>query len=427
MKDIDKLEQKVKRVIAEVLDCESEKILSSDLLLEDLGLDSLLGLELLSQLEKQFKISVSEKIFTTTGLSVHSLTKKLQNILTPTLKHECWPTLKVVNEVSQQTQLPICSDFEDTLNIYQHEGNNDAGYSVYRRKKDNMSCVLIPHENVVIGSEHHSAMDDEKPIHNVKIESFLIDIEPITNWSFARFLNYIDNIPKLVIEDWCGEVKKGTRHGAFGLHYKKLWKPISSTESKPVVMVSWYGANAYSLWANGYDWRYYKGNGEIHDELKTIGSQGTEPKNTNMYSYLPSEVQWEYAARGKHTQEYPWGNSSPTPELTCASQHDLKSTYNTAADYKCVNVSVPLGVSPFGVYHMAGNVWNWCRDWYDENFYKNSLSTNLNAQNHRYTGIRSERGGSWVGSASLLRSSYRRGRSPYARGRCLGFRCVGTL
>ncbi|XEY23933.1 SUMF1/EgtB/PvdO family nonheme iron enzyme [Candidatus Uabimicrobium helgolandensis] len=72
-------------------------------------------------------------------------------------------------------------------------------------------------------------------------------------------------------------------------------------------------------------------------------------------------------------------------------------------------------------------IWNWCRDWYDEEFYKSPLSTSLNAQNNSHTGIRRERGGSWVGLSSLVRSSYRRGRNPYARGRCLGFRCVGTL
>ncbi|XEY23932.1 SUMF1/EgtB/PvdO family nonheme iron enzyme [Candidatus Uabimicrobium helgolandensis] len=285
------------------------------------------------------------------GLSVRDLTKKLQETRAP-IKPECWSMLKVAKAISQQTELPICSNFEDTHLIYQHEGNNSTGYPLYRRKKDNMPCVLIPHENVSIGSEHDLAMGDEKPIHNVRVDSFLIDIEPITNWSFARFLNSIGNVPKLVIEDWCGEVKKGARHNAFALYYKDLWKPIPSTESQPVVVVSWYGANAYSLWVNGYDWRYYKGNGEIHGKLEMMDSKGTKPTNINMYSCLPSEVQWEYAARGKYSQEYPWGNNSPTPELTCASQHSLENTYDTAADLKCVDVAVRLGVSPFGVYHM---------------------------------------------------------------------------
>jgi formylglycine-generating enzyme required for sulfatase activity len=76
---------------------------------------------------------------------------------------------------------------------------------------------------------------------------------------------------------------------------------------------------------------------------------------------------------------------------------------------------------------MAGNVWQWCRDWYDPSFYKRSEAGEPDAQNRRRTGIRSERGGSWVGPARLARLSYRRGRPPAVCGRCLGFRCVGLV
>jgi len=86
-----------------------------------------------------------------------------------------------------------------------------------------------------------------------------------------------------------------------------------------------------------------------------------------------------------------------------------------------------LGMSPFGLHHVAGNVWQWCRDWYDRDFYRTPEATGLNAVNAVETGVRSERGGSWVGPAELCRSSYRRGRPPAARGRCLGFRCVSDV
>jgi len=90
------------------------------------------------------------------------------------------------------------------------------------------------------------------------------------------------------------------------------------------------------------------------------------------------------------------------------------------------DVNEPLGVSQFGLHHMAGNIWQWCRDWYDAAFYQRAEATAANPVNRTPTQVRSERGGSWVGPAELCRSSYRRGRPIAARGRCLGFRCIGS-
>jgi formylglycine-generating enzyme required for sulfatase activity len=90
-------------------------------------------------------------------------------------------------------------------------------------------------------------------------------------------------------------------------------------------------------------------------------------------------------------------------------------------------VQTRLGISPFGLHHMAGNVWQWCADWYAADFYSRAAASQSNPLNSWATGIRCERGGSWIGPEDLARSSYRRGRPPAARGRCLGFRCVGLI
>ena len=87
-------------------------------------------------------------------------------------------------------------------------------------------------------------------------------------------------------------------------------------------------------------------------------------------------------------------------------------------------VHAPLGRSSFGLHHMAGNVWQWCRDWFAADFYHRPEAREVNPVNMVATGIRSERGGSWVGPRALCRATYRRGRAPTARGRCLGFRCL---
>ena len=186
------------------------------------------------------------------------------------------------------------------------------------------------------------------------------------------------------------------------------WRPLLGTERLPMILVSWFGANAYSLWANGRDWSAYQ------------GEPATEPE-----SFLPSEAQWEYAARGAFYRTFPWGDEPPSQERMRYGQHRKGMTYR-ADTLPMADVNDELGMSPFGLHHMAGNVWQWCRDWYDDAFYSRHDATQANPVNRQPTKVRSERGGSWIGPADLCRSSFRRGRPPMARGRCLGFRCVSS-
>jgi len=174
-----------------------------------------------------------------------------------------------------------------------------------------------------------------------------------------------------------------------------------------MIMVSWYGANAYSLWANGHPWQDY---------------------HSAQAGFLPTEAQWEYAARGTNVQNFPWGDSPASPELLNVWWDDGASLDPEAplGDLPLRPVNAQLGISPFQLRGMAGNVWQWCRDAYDPHFYASGKASGKNAWNDaEEVQPRSERGGSWVGPASLARSSYRRGRAAKAKGRCLGFRCVG--
>jgi formylglycine-generating enzyme required for sulfatase activity len=273
-----------------------------------------------------------------------------------------------------------------------------------------MRCVLVPSATVEIGCDAPPDLGDESPRHTAHLDAFLIDAEPVSTMAYCRFLNSIGTVAASVLSDWfvLDASDQRREHMLIG-ETVAGWQPTQGAEEWPVILVSWYGANAYSLWANGRDCLNYTDEG--------IAQSG---------SSLPSEAQWEYAARGARFQTYPWGDEAPTENRMTYGQHCQGQTY--AVDpLPMAKVHESLGMSPFGLHHMAGNVWQWCRDWYDERFYSKSEASLPNPLNNRPTQVRAERGGSWVGPAELCRSSFRRGRPPLARGRCLGFRCISLL
>jgi acyl carrier protein len=305
---------------------------------------------------------------------------------------------------------------------------NAEGLSQYRRRTDGMRCTLLPAAEVVVGSAEADAFADQRPTHTVDLSPFLIDAEPVSNAAFARFLNAVGPVPPAVLHEWGLFDPRDRRAGA--LPWRRGWfvgwQPRFGVARQPAVLVSWYGANAYSLWANRRDWRHYRDGNSVPDELRRHQVEADPPDAASLHSFLPSEAQWEYAARGPEPRRYPWGDAPPTPERLRVARH-VPGTAYAVDDLPAADVSARLGLSPFGLHHMAGNVWQWCRDWYAGDFYHRPEASARDAQNEQPTGVRSERGGSWVGPAELARSSYRRGRPPGASGRCLGFRCVGAV
>jgi acyl carrier protein len=420
---LDEVEQKVCDIASEQLGIPRPEISPSDRIIEDLNCDSLDLVELIMEVEEAFGITIPETptnpvhkaLFTRQPFRLADLAELayLQQG-TGSADRRSW-------RQAREPAVPVASlPFTQLGGRWETTATGEQGLfepletsgrvPQYRRKSDGMRCMLIPSASVEIGSGAPEAQSDEKPRHVAQIDHFLIDAEPVSTTAYCRFLNSIGKVDLELLADWFVLDSDDDRiqHMLIGQEGTD-WRPLPGTERWPMILVSWFGANAYSFWANRRDWTQYS------------GGAGTDPD-----SFLPSEAQWEYAARGSHYCSFPWGDEPPSHERMRYGQHRKGLTYR-AETLPMADVNEELGMSPFGLHHMAGNVWQWCRDWYDQAFYEKAEAVRPNPLNRTTGSVRSERGGSWIGPADLCRCSYRRGRPPLARGRCLGFRCVSLV
>lgn len=204
----------------------------------------------------------------------------------------------------------------------------------YVNSKDLSKMTIIPEGNFLMGAENEDifAKTHEKPQRKVYLSPYLIDIFPITNEQFGKFIdeNGYKERSYWSSEGWQWKIRLKVRNP---LSWNtKDW----NDPAQPVAGVSWYEAEAYAKWAN---------------------------------KQLPTEAQWEKASRGTDNRRYPWGNDFPTSKVT---------NYNNTVGHTTRVGSYPEGISPFGCYDMSGNVNNWCRDWYWEDFYAYCIKNNIN-------------------------------------------------
>jgi len=244
--------------------------------------------------------------------------------------------------------------------------------------QDGKTMVLVPAGPFLMGStDADSAADsDEKPQHEVYLDAYYIDKTEVTNAEFCRFLNEQGNQEEGGVT-WL-EIDSGDclieRSGS-------QFVPKAGYADHPVIMVSWYGAQAYAAWAG---------------------------------KRLPTEAEWEKAARGTDGRIYPWGNEWDSDKCN-SGERGLGKT--TAVG------SYPAGASPYGALDLAGNVWEWCADWYASDYYRNSPASNPAGPDSGESRVL--RGGSWNHRRDWGRAADRAGTLPHYRSdRYGGFRCV---
>ena len=269
--------------------------------------------------------------------------------------------------------------------------------------KDGAPMVLIPAGEFQMG---HNGNTTTSPVHTVYADAFYMDVHEVTVGQYNQFVRATGH-PSPPLPDWASA------------------SPLNSRDRHPIVNVTWHDAMAYAKWAG---------------------------------KRLPTEAEWEKASRGGlEGQRYPWGNAPPDGTQCNFADQNLSKVWDSERTVQIAKHPIkkagddwsdkyiddgyahtaPVGSYPpngYGLYDMAGNVWEWCFDAHDENFYANSPRRNpiasiiiRDAENNRVTvnDLRVARGGSWFDRAEDMQVSGR-GNGAISTGMWTtnGFRCV---
>ena len=221
--------------------------------------------------------------------------------------------------------------------------------------KDGAEMIQIPAGEFLMGSPNDVGKEDEHPQHKVFLDEYYIYKNDVTVAQYRQFCTATGRkMPPM-----------------------PTWGDWVLQDTRPIVNVSWQDAKAYADWAG---------------------------------AALPSEAQWEKAARGTDGRIYPWGNTWDAKKCAC----NLLATKPVG--------SYPMGASPYGVLDMSGNVLQWCADWYYDQYYK--FTPVKSPTGPEKGAVRVARGGYWACDSNLLPSALRRTFSPMSISEAIGFRCV---
>jgi eukaryotic-like serine/threonine-protein kinase len=238
-------------------------------------------------------------------------------------------------------------------------------------EKDGMVMVFVPAGEFTMGSD--AGDSNEKPVHQVYLDAFWIDQTEVTNAMYATCV-----------------ADGGCTPPFSSLSFRRdSYYGNTTYDNYPVIYVNWDQVNAYCEWAG---------------------------------RKLPTEAQWEKAARGTDGRTYPWGEGTSCSKVNYT--YYWRSGWNPVP---CVSDttkvgSYPDGASPYGVLDMAGNVQEWVNDWYSNSYYQNSPSSNPSGP--AFGTYRVLRGGARNGLASTIRSAYRAWADPVKTLSYVGFRCA---
>ena len=242
--------------------------------------------------------------------------------------------------------------------------------------EDGASMALIPEGSFAMGVPK-AARDggfDERPNHDVILDNFYMDIYETTNGLYLKFVTETGH-----------RVPQHPRDPTKGLWQGNMMP--ESVTNLPVINVDWFDAEAYCHWAG---------------------------------KRLPTEAEWEKAAKGNNDWRFAWGDIEPTTE------HANFNRISWRGEETLTQVGIKeKGKSPYGIYDVAGNVWEWVSDWYLVDYYAQSPTHNPQGpETGKYKAIRSS---GWQGETPQMRVFTRIKSLPTDRNHSTGFRCAQNI
>ena len=272
------------------------------------------------------------------------------------------------SEVSQDSPAEVISQEAEVSSSGQpeeadaEEKREPESGSKSLREKDGMEILYVPGGSFEMGS---TELTYAKPVRTVDVDGFYIDKYEVTNGQYRQ----------CVSEGACqfgGDNTSNTRERYYD-------NPVYTNH--PVININWYEAKDYCQWVGGD---------------------------------LPTEAQWEKAARGTDGRRYPWGDFEP---------NKTKANYNQNEGDTMPVGSYSQNVSPYGAMDMAGNVWEWTQDWYEDSYGPDDTDNPIGPTAGQFRTIR---GGCWYYEATYIRSAHRSKHNPLYRYYNVGFRCATT-
>ena len=233
--------------------------------------------------------------------------------------------------------------------------------------------ILIPKGKFIMGN--NSGRIDARPAHEIYLDDYYIDKYEVSNKDYKKFIDATGYSAPNV------DTNKYPWAKQYNWHNNTYPK---GTENLPVVLVNWNDANAYAKWCG---------------------------------KRLPTEAEWEKAAKGPNNLLFPWGNEWDSTKCNVSSS-GIKTTLPVNSNKN--------GISGYGVFNMIGNVWEWCSDYYDKDYYK--VSPKISPKGPEVGATRIIRGGSWnTFGNNNFRCDSRESQFPSVKSLDIGFRCVKDI